>query len=220
VARTSGKKGPESSRSRRKSEVRDGELLRRHLEGDDEAFPALVKRYRTELYNFLKRFTGDASMAEDVFQEAFLQLHISGGAFDPTRPLKPWLFTIAANKARDAMRSRRRRQAAPLDAGITGGEGEATYADLIPADVPQPVESLVNLERRIAVQNIVEQMPEDLRIVLLLNYFHGFAYKEISEILQVPLGTIKSRLHAAVKHFAQRWKAGLERGAHEESESR
>jgi RNA polymerase sigma-70 factor (ECF subfamily) len=199
--------------------ITDTELLQRHLEGDRDAFAALVRRYRRELFNFLARFTGDASLAEDVFQEAFLQLHVSAASFDPSRRLKPWLFTIAANKARDAMRSRSRRQAAPLDAPVAGTEdGRTSYADLLPADIPAPDESLLNLEARQAVQTIVRQMPDNLRIVLMLSYFQEFAYKEIAEILDVPLGTVKSRLHTAVKHFAGKWKAAAKKLGHERRE--
>ena len=197
-------------------EISDTDLLRRYLQGDGEAFGVLMERYRKELYNFLVRFTGDHALADDVFQETFLQLHISAAAFDPSRKLKPWLFTIAANKGRDAMRSRWRRQAAPLDATIGRHEGDRTsYADLMPADIPPPDEAMLNLETRQAVQNIVEKMPESLRVVLLLSYFHEFPYKEIAEILDVPLGTVKSRLHAAVKYFAKQWKATAERLGHE-----
>jgi len=189
----------------------DSELLRRYLDGDADSFAALMERYRKELYNFLVRFTGDAALAEDVFQEAFLQLHISAGAFDSSRRLKPWLFTIAANKARDAMRSRWRRQAAPLDATVGRGEGDRiSYADLMPAQIPSPDDAMMNLEIRQAVQKIVDKMPENLRVVLLLSYFHDFPYKEIADILNVPLGTVKSRLHAAVRHFAKAWKATAE----------
>jgi len=199
----------------RPERIEDRELLARHLAGDGEAFGVLVRRYRRELYNFLARFTGDPTMAEDVFQEAFLQLHISAGTFDPSRRLKPWLFTIAANKARDALRKASRKQAVPLDAAVAGQDGqETTYLELMPSDIPPPAESIVNIETRRAVQNIVAEMPQNLRTVLVLNYFHEFAYKEISEILNVPLGTVKSRLHAAVKHFAQRWKAVAERPGH------
>ncbi len=188
--------------------ISDTELLRRHLAGEDEAFTALVRRYERELYNFLARFTGDPTLAEDLFQETFLQLHVSAATFDQTKKLKPWLFTIAANKARDAMRSRLRRAAAPLDATVSGtADDRTTYADLMPSDVPAPQESMLNLEDRLAVESIVSQMPEHLRTVLVLSYFSDLPYKEIAEILGVPLGTVKSRLHAAVKHFAEQWKA-------------
>ena len=195
--------------------VSDTDLLQRHLEGDSEAFGALVRRYERELYNFLVRFTGDAALAQDVFQEAFLQLHLSAGSFDMSRRLKPWLFTIAANKARDALRSRTRRPAAPLEAQVDSADGRATYADLMPSDIPSPDDSFENLETRQAVQKIVDEMPENLRLVLLLCYFHELPYKDIADTLGIPLGTVKSRLHAAVKTFARRWKASVERSDHE-----
>jgi RNA polymerase sigma-70 factor (ECF subfamily) len=188
--------------------VSDSELLRRHLEGDSAAFEALVERFRRPLYNFLYRFCGDQQMAEDVFQETFLQLHISGAGFDLQRRLKPWLFTIAANKARDALRRRGRRRAAPLDATVPGSnEGTTTFADLIPGNLPDPGETSMNLETRSAVQTLVSEMPENLRAVLVLAYFHEMPYKEIAQILDIPLGTVKSRIHAAVKHFARKWQA-------------
>ena len=198
------------------SAVSDTDLLRMHLEGDGRAFETLVNRYRRELFNFLARFCGDAAMAEDVFQETFLQLHLSAATFDLSRRLKPWLFTIAANKARDAMRKSYRRQAAPLDARIAGSDSqESTYADLMPSDIPPPDESLLNLEQRQAVQRIVDDMPENLRVVLLMSYFNEFPYKDIADILDVPLGTVKSRLHAAVQHFAKQWKAYASRSGNE-----
>jgi RNA polymerase sigma-70 factor (ECF subfamily) len=196
-------------------EISDTQLLARHLQGDGQAFATLVGRYRKELFGFLASFTGDVHLAEDVFQETFLQLHISAATFDTERRLKPWLFTIAANKARDAIRSRWRRRTAPLDATVSGQAGEeTTYASLMPSSIPAPNESLMNLETRQAVQNIVQKMPDNLRIVLLLSYFHEFAYKDIAEMLNVPLGTVKSRLHSALKYFAKQWKDSVERSDH------
>ncbi len=101
-----------------------------------------------------------------------------------------------------------RRPAAELDAEVSRSGSEPTrFVDLMPADVPQPTETLQNQETAAAVQNIVGRMPVSLRTVLLLSYFHEFPYKEIAEMLEVPLGTVKSRLHVAVKEFARRWKA-------------
>ena len=188
----------------------DSELLRRHIEGDPRAFGELIERFRQELFGFLTRFMGDAAAAEDVFQETFLQLHLSARSFDLHRRLKPWLFTIAANKGRDAMRTRTRRRTTPLDAPIAGAQADGgTYADLIPSDIPSPQEDASNLETRQAVQTIVQRMPENLRMVLLLGYFQELPYKEIADMLDVPLGTVKSRLHAAVIYFAKEWKAAV-----------
>ena len=193
----------------------DSELLQRHIDGDPDAFHDLMSRYRRPLFNFLARFTGDPTLAEDVFQEAFLQLHLSAGSFDMRRRLKPWLFTIAANKAKDALRSRSRKQAAPLDATVGGGEDRTTYASFLEADIPAPDSDLLNQETRGAVQEIVSEMPENLRTVLLLNYFQGLSYKEIADVLDIPLGTVKSRLHAAVRELGNRWKAAAGRLGHE-----
>ena len=192
----------------------DNDLLQRHLDGDESAFTQLVERYQRELFSFLARFTGDAALADDVFQETFLQLHVSAGKFDMSRRLKPWLFAIAANKARDALRKRSRRRAVPLDASV-GADDDASYADLMPADIPAPLQTLTNLETRRSVQSIVAQLPEGLRVVLVLCYFNGMAYKDIAEVVQAPLGTVKSRLHTAVRTFAGKWKGAAGQSDHD-----
>ena len=203
-------------KAKSRQDMTDEELLQEHLAGSPIAFGELVERYRQEMFGFLMRFMGNAAAAEDVFQEAFLQLHLSAGTFDLSRRLKPWLFTIAANKARDMMRSRTRRHTAPLDAPIATSHAEGgTYADLIPSNIPSPVEDVSNQETRQAVQDIVSRMPENLRMVLLLGYFQELPYKEIADILDVPLGTVKSRLHAAVRHFAKQWKSTVGKPDHE-----
>ena len=192
--------------------ISDVELLRQHLTGQDEPFAILVRRYQKDLYGFLRRFTRDAALAEDIFQETFLQVHLSAGMFDMSRSFRPWVYTIAVNKARDALRKRMRHPAAPLDAVIAGeGEGQGTYAELIPSNIPTPDESLVNLETRRTVQAMVDQMPENLRDVLILSYFQELPYKEIAEVLSVPIGTVKSRMHNAIKLFAEKWKTWAER---------
>src|SRR5438105_8672312 len=88
----------------------DEELLRGHLSGDPDSFGVLTERYTPEVFRFLMRFLGRRAMADDVIQESFLQVHLSAATFDLSRRVKPWLFTIAANKARDALRSRARRR--------------------------------------------------------------------------------------------------------------
>jgi RNA polymerase sigma-70 factor (ECF subfamily) len=154
------------------------------------------------------RFLGDRAAAEDVFQETFLQVHQSAAQFDPSRRFRPWLFTIAANKARDLMRSQARRPTNPLQATISPGDDESgQYIDLMEATNPTPGQNLEREELQKLVHGTVMSMPDHLREILLLSYFHQFPYKQISDILAIPLGTVKSRLHAAVAHFADRWRA-------------
>src|SRR5687768_4234683 len=191
------------------SERTDEQLLAEYRQGDRASFATLMARYQRELYHFLVRFLGDRAAAEDVFQETFLQVHQSGIQFDLSRRFRPWLFTIAANKARDLMRSQARRPTSPLQAEISPGEGEGggQFIDLMAADIPSPDEAMSRDELQQAVHSMVMGMPENLREILLLSYFHQFPYKQIADILDIPLGTVKSRLHAAVAHFADRWRA-------------
>jgi RNA polymerase sigma-70 factor, ECF subfamily len=186
----------------------DEEYLDAYRKGDRAGFTHLVERYQRELFHFLVRFLGDRAAAEDVFQETFLQVHQSADQFDPQRRFRPWLFTIAANKARDLMRSQARRPANPLQASISPGDEESgQFIDLMQSSSAMPGEGMEREELQRMVHDTVMAMPDHLREILLLSYFHQFPYKQISDILCIPLGTVKSRLHAAVAHFADRWRA-------------
>jgi RNA polymerase sigma-70 factor (ECF subfamily) len=190
------------------SGLTDEQLLERHRKGDRNAFRALVERYQRELFHFLVRFTGDRSKADDVFQETFLQVYQSADQFDVSRRFKPWLFTISANKARDMMRSEARRPASPLSATIKpSAEESGEFIDLMGADVELPEDPMRKRELQAQVQKTIDSLPAHLREILLLSYFHQFPYRQISEILEIPLGTVKSRLHAAVALFAEKWKS-------------
>lgn len=185
----------------------DEQLVDFFRRGQDEAFELLVTRYRHELFHFLVRFVGNRASAEDIFQEAFLQVHQSIASFDVERRFKPWLFTIAANKARDYLRRSSQRQTAALSAKIGDGDDDSPeFLDLMEADLPMPHEHVAREELRERVRNVAMSMPEHLREILLLAYFHKLPYKDIADMLGIPLGTVKSRLHASVGTFAQMWK--------------
>jgi len=190
-----------------RQERTDEQLLAAYREGDVASFADLVSRYQRELFHFLVRFVGDRAAAEDVFQEAFLQVHQSAEQFDLQRRFRPWLFTIAANKARDMIRSQARRPTSPLQASINSNDDESgEFLDLMSSASAMPQDDIERRELQTSVQKTVMAMPEHLREILLLSYFHQFPYKQISEILEIPLGTVKSRLHAAVAFFADRWR--------------
>lgn len=185
----------------------DEELFDAYRRGERAAFELLVRRYQRELFHFLVRFLGDRAAAEDIFQEAFFQAHQSAAHFDSQRRFRPWLFTIAANKARDFLRASARRPASPLQACIDPNNDESgAYIDLMQTANPLPGERMERAEIQELVRKTVMEMPDNLREILLLSYFHQFPYKQISGILGIPLGTVKSRLHAAVAFFADRWR--------------
>jgi RNA polymerase sigma-70 factor (ECF subfamily) len=193
----------------------DEALMTAYLSGDRAAFVELVERYRTELHTFLARFLGSAAAADDVFQETFLQVHLSGHTFDQQRNFKPWLFTIAANKARDWHRRQKRRKAASLDAPIGHDPDGARLVDLIEGESIAPGAPIEAAEVRQQVKDVVDALPAHYREILLLNYFQRMSYGQIADALGIPLGTVKSRLHAAVAAFAERWRlaAGRAPGA-------
>jgi RNA polymerase sigma-70 factor (ECF subfamily) len=185
---------------------RDEELLAEHLAGSPGAFEVLVARYADDLYTFFVRFVGNAAAADDLVQETLLQVHLAADTFDPARPFKPWVYTVAANTARDYLRSRGRRPEQSLDAVSADSEAPPpsalVEAESVSAPEQMDVESLTRL-----VRALIARMPEHLRLILILGYYQRLPYAEIAEILDIPVGTVKSRLHSAVEHFARLWLA-------------
>lgn len=185
----------------------DEKLLQEFLEGKAASFELLVRRHAQELHQFALRFTGNSVAAEDVVQETLLQVHNSAETFNPARRFKPWLFTIAANKARDYLRRRHRRREVPFEAYV-GNDDEAgqRFIDLLSGDDVLPHESLALDEGRRLVKGTVEAMPTKLSEILILAYYHRLPYRQIAEIVDIPLGTVKSRLHASIVYFGERYR--------------
>ncbi len=189
----------------------DEKLLADYVGGDEGSFELLVRRHARELYLFAIRFTGNSVAAEDVVQESLLQMHTSAAQFDPKRRLKPWLFTITANKARDYLRRRNRKRELPFDACVKeGDESGQRFLSLFSGNDEPADQGLSLEEKRKAVKNVVESLAPKLRAVLVLSYYHRMPYRDIAEVLGLPLGTVKSRLHAAVGQFAALYSAAAE----------
>ena len=185
----------------------DAELLDRYGAGDEAAFREIVRRYKDSLYAFLRYFLNQQDLVEDVFQETFLQLFTSRESYDPSRALRPWLFTIAANKAKDALRKQQRTAAIPI--GTVAQPEELSFGDVLNAltsDTTTPYDTLQRGETATQVRKIIANMPENLREILIFAYFNRFSYKQMAEVLSIPIGTVKSRLHTAVGRFAKDWK--------------
>ncbi|MDF1808399.1 MAG: RNA polymerase sigma factor [Phycisphaerales bacterium] len=183
----------------------DEEVFLAFREDDASAYRELIERYHDDLLRFLTRMVGDRAAAEDIFQETFLQVHISASTFDTSRRFRPWLFTIAANKARDMLRKKNRRKTVELSAPIRKSEPGSSFIDLLEVDVPAPDEAMDIAERDDMVQKALNQLGPALREVLLLAYFQRLSYAQIAEDLGIPLGTVKSRMHSAVAAFARSW---------------
>ena len=175
-------------------------MLEYRERGDRRAFEQLVHRYERELYNYLRHYLGDAQMAEDAFQTTFLQVYLKCNQFEPGRKVRPWLYTVATNQAIDAQRRNRRHRMVSLDRrfGNDGGDSVASLVELIDSQEAEPLDHLRAAERQEAVRGAVEGLPDTLKQVVALVYYQGLKYREAAEVLSIPVGTVKSRLHAAV----------------------
>lgn len=192
-------------------EPRDGPsdeyLLAQVRAGEDHYLEDLIRRYERELYGYLRRYLGRDDLAEEVFQATFVQVFRKIGQYEPGRPARPWLYAIATNQAIDAMRRRARRPDRATDptAGlpVASDDDARPFLDLLPADGPGPAEKLETDELRRQVRDAVDQLPEMFRRVVLLAYFQGMRLQDVGEVLEIPVGTVKSRMHAAVAKLAE-----------------
>ena len=185
----------------------DEELLLRFRRGQTEAFDLLVRRYERELYGYLRRYLGDPSLAEDVFQNTFLQLYVKSGHYEAGRPVRPWLYTIATHQAIDALRRNGRHQAVSLEqTRVEQAEGEPCgLGEMLQSRESAPFDVASAGERSRHVRAGVERLPDFLKQVLILAYYQGLKYREIADILDIPVGTVKSRLHAALVKLQEAW---------------
>lgn len=188
--------------------VSDEQLLQSYREASDPTvFAELVSRYQRELYNYLRRFLGDATLAEDVFQATFFQVHQKRDSFEEGRKFRPWLYTIATNQAIDAQRRNRRHRRLSLNQPHqAGSESVGTLIDLVASEGGDPVLAVESSEEGAWVRGEVEALPEPLRNAVNLVYFGGMKYRDAAKVMSVPVGTVKSRLHAAIQRLGQSWR--------------
>ena len=174
----------------------DEQLAAAVVGGNAQALEELFGRYERPLVRYLQRLTRDADVAEDLFQDAFLRAYANLRAFDPRRPFRPWLYRIATNLALDWLRRQGRAEMAPE-----------------PASGERPVESVVaerELERRVEVA--VAELSADHRAVFILRHYQGLDYAEIALICGSPEGTVRSRMHYAIRALRERLRGQLEVG--------
>jgi RNA polymerase sigma-70 factor (ECF subfamily) len=185
----------------------DEELLNRLRSGQREVFGTLVRRYQRELFGYLRRYVGDADLADDVFQTTFLQIYLKIGQYEPGRAARPWIYTIATHQAIDAMRRVGRQSMVSLEqATAESGNGEVrSMIDMLETRESGPLEQVQASERRELVRACVDKLPDFMREVVLLAYYQGLKYREVAEVLGVPVGTVKSRLHAALVRLQETW---------------
>ena len=171
-------------------------LVERARDGDRAAFGQLVDEYKDKIYNYVARMLNDPSEAEDVTQEAFLRAYKSLPRFRGASSFHTWLYRIASNLAIDVVRKRKRQDPTfSLDEPLESDDGE--YERELPDESGGPEDRTSTRETRIAVRRAIMELPEKLRDVMILYELQGETYDDIADILDVPLGTVKSRLFNA-----------------------
>ena len=209
VARAPSRQGRENVSSRTDLEaLSDESLLEQFRRGNAEAFGQLVRRYERELYGYLRRYLGDPHLADDVFQTTFVQVFSKAAQYEPGRPVRPWLYAIATNQAIDALRRIGRHAAVSLEQTEAEADGERRgLLELLEAREADPFDNVDLAETRDLVRACLDRLPDFLRQVILMAYYQGLKYQEIADALDIPLGTVKSRLHAALVKLHEVWKA-------------
>ena len=180
----------------------DEALIRRCRRGDERSFEILFERYKARIYTFAVRFVRDAKIAEDILQETFIKLFRKARHFRHQAKFSTWLYTIAANLCKDELKRRRRRETVSLDAPATDQslEGRPLPTVQILSDSSEwpRVEAEKREFSRVLAQAL-EELPENSRMVVELHVMHGLRYREVAEVLGIPIGTVQSRMHNAVQ---------------------
>jgi len=202
-------KAPGTDAAEDLAQLSDETLLSRYRDaGQTRDFDALVHRYQNELYRYLARYLGDQALAEDVFQNTFLQVHLKRALYEDGRPVRPWLYAIATHQAVDALRKVGRHPTISLDQRVASDDNEAgSLVNLLVSGETGPLAELQGQERAEWIRESIARLPETLRQTLLLAYYQDLKYREIADILKIPVGTVKSRLHAALAKLQQMAKA-------------
>ncbi|WP_243300496.1 RNA polymerase sigma factor SigW [Bacillus litorisediminis] len=173
-------------------EVLVKQRIKQVLKGDQNAYGEIVEIYKDKVFQLCYRILGNRHEAEDIAQEAFIRAYVNIQKFNPSRKFSTWLYRIATNLCID--RIRKKKPDYYLDAEVPGTDGLTMYSQ-VAIDTKMPEEEMESLELQELIQNEILKLPEKYRSVIVLKYIEELPLQEISEILEIPLGTVKTRIH-------------------------
>jgi len=184
--------------------LEDASLVAAFQGGKLAAFTQLVDRHQRSLINFFFHLSWDRQVAEDCAQEVFLRLYSHLDGYEPQAKFTTFLFRIARNLWIDRMRAEAARggKAASLEAP-SGFGGEGSLRERVSAPSPTPVEIVARRETQEALRQAIDRLPEEQKTVVILSELQGLKYQEIGEILEIPVGTVKSRMHTAMEKLKE-----------------
>jgi len=181
----------------------DKSLIQAHLKGDTEAFGRIVRRYGNGLLGFLTKICGNRELAEDLFQETFERVHeklhtVRGNS------LRPWLFRIATNVAINQRRKQKRRDMKSLNGQLDcNGHNREPAATAVMEKQEQPFEKAVSSEQKEQVRRALYGLPDKQKTALVLVYYQHLSYREVAQVLNCSMGTIKTHIYRALRKLAK-----------------
>ncbi len=180
----------------------DQELVERAQRGDKRAFELLVTKYQRKLARLLSRMVRDPAEIEDITQESFIKAYRALPQFRGESAFYTWLYRIAVNTAKNYLVSRGRK--APTSTGFDAEEAEGFDDAGLLRDIATPEAELQTKQIAEAVNKAVEALPEELRTAITLREIEGLSYEEISQMMDCPIGTVRSRIFRAREAIAEK----------------
>ncbi|MEY4717961.1 MAG: hypothetical protein RL563_579 [Pseudomonadota bacterium] len=187
----------------RLSEDLDQELVKRVQKGDKAAFDLLVIKYQHKLVHLVNRYVKDPSEAQDVAQDAFIKAYRALPEFRGESAFYTWLYRIAINTAKNYLLSRSRRH---YDYEIDVQDAEQLGDTPLLKDIETPEESLMNEQVVQVISAAIDALPEEMRVAITLREFEGMSYEEIAEVMDCPIGTVRSRIFRARESIDEKLK--------------
>lgn len=178
----------------------DLKTIRRCKRGEEAAFAEILSRYRSPIYNLCYRMSRNAEDARDLGQEVFIKVFSLLDRFDENYAFSSWLFRIATNHCIDHLR-RNRLRFLSLDGGV-GQDGEE-YEFQLPDTGPEPDTVLERKEALERLEEVINDLPPHYKAITLLRHDQQMSYEEIAQVLSLPLGTVKARIHRARQQIQQ-----------------
>lgn len=181
-------------------QARERDLVVRAMEGDDRAFEAIVNIYSARMVDYCRRMVGPHGPAEDLAQETFVKFYLALPRFDPRRRIGPLLYRIAHNHCTDFLR---KKYVPTISLTREDRQGAETAQVDHPGDDPDPEQLALRTEVQDAVQAALDGLPDAYRSAMILYHREGLSYEEISRTLEIPMGTVKARIHRGREKLQQ-----------------
>jgi len=184
----------------------DEDLMKLCQEGDEGAFEVLFQRYDGQALSFIHRLIGDMSRTEALGQEAFLRIFKDAKSYQYPRSFTTWFYTIVRNLCKNELRWRSRHPTVSIEENVDHSDSgssdhSARIGDFLRSESTDPLDNMVSREMNQKLEAALASLPELEREILILNRFQGLKYREISEVVGVPISTVRARIYSALERL-------------------